>query len=828
MVRVMTGARTGLMLLVVAVLGAAWWVIGAQEAAAPLETVPSPAAATPSGATEMVAAAPREPEAKAVADAPSVPDLQRHGLPDPTGVQVSGRCVDVSGAPVAGACVLLQGVRGARVTSVSASDGTFSLRCEPAGRVAVQLVASTAHHLETVLECGQLVAGETRDIGDVKLVSGCVVAGRVVDVHGKPVPGVALHTMPTGEAWRTTPRSGSGVTGADGAFTLGPVLAAGRWLLRADPREFTEPALFTLDVGGRHDLVLTLAERREPATITGKVVDAAGKTVAGVDVVVRNSDHVTPVQSGPNGEFRLVGWDHTGDAHLALAATDSEPPDAPTVVAWGSADARLVWRHGTDLEVAVRRQDTGATVPGAQVSLMCVTSDPARGELMQPAPSGLVATNADGLATLSQLRPATYLVAVRANDLVTLEHPRVQAGGKRKVRVEVALSASIERTVTVTSSGGKPLPGVEVGLWRQATEPASAPAGTRLSRMFSGWSNGDFDSRNGTRLGGGFTDAHGRCVLRAPGQQTGRLRVVARDHCTLLRDNVVLASQPEPWIEVLAVGAVVEGQLDLGKLPLTGFLQLERCDGMREVFPERHSQPVFASDGSFRLSGVPPGSWRLRLLTQSEVLQLADVFGLRDNETRRVEIDMSRFVTAEVSGALRWNGRPYTLGFQLVRVDSDPTPQDPLAGRYARSVTVGSQATFHAKLFPGRYRAAIGHGTGGYGQLPSAEEIVLAPGSRTECEFNVRTRATRLRLLRQSRPVVGVRVRAVALERFEMHFNPTDDYGCAEFALPLGVHPLFAEPRQSDGAAIALGVIEVTAGEGPQITVVNVPAEVGR
>ena len=163
-----------------------------------------------------------------------------------------------------------------------------------------------------------------------------------------------------------------------------------------------------------------------------------------------------------------------------------------------------------------------------------------------------------------------------------------------------------------------------------------------------------------------------------------------------------------------------------------------------------------------------------------------------------------------------------TVGF--VPIDQDG--MQPAFGLHSASVR--GDGVFDTKLGPGRYRAVITHATGGHGQLPLPEEIVVAPGTRNECSLYLRTRAVRLRVLRRGTPAPGVVLRVVAEERFDLTFQPTDDYGCAEFALPLGVHPLFTVPRRPERARVALGSISVIAGEGPQIVVLNVPDEVGR
>ena len=269
---------------------------------------------------------------------------------------------------------------------------------------------------------------------------------------------------------------------------------------------------------------------------------------------------------------------------------------------------------------------------------------------------------------------------------------------------------------------------------------------------------------------------------------------------------------------------MVEGRLGIEVIPLFTSMRVWRSDGSGDVFPVGWRPNVVAADGAFCLRGIPPGAWQLQLMTHGNGIEhLADVPDLRDGETRQVEIDGDRLRRAEVSGTLAWNGRPHSGWVRLVRVDAGQPG-------YTRDAPVEG-GRFRVALVPGRYRATIAHSTGGSGGLPVGDELLLAPGSKTECALHLRTRAVRVRLLRHGLPLVRASVRAVVDARFELNFDPTDADGCSEFAVPLGVHRLVGLPRLARDRArvpMPLGNIEVSVGEGPQFIEVIVPPEFGR
>ncbi len=165
------------------------------------------------------------------------------------GASLTGKVVDGSGAPVAGAEVayIVQGSipwRTRRRASTSAT-GEFRFAALPAG--GAELVASTAAASSELTEVS-LQAGETKDITLSLSIEG-TISGLVVDGSGEPVPEAQLLIEPVftgalGEVDRWQARdSGMRVADGGGAFNLAG-LPEGRYAIRAAAPGAQERALY--------------------------------------------------------------------------------------------------------------------------------------------------------------------------------------------------------------------------------------------------------------------------------------------------------------------------------------------------------------------------------------------------------------------------------------------------------------------------------------------------------------------------------------------------------------------------------------------------------
>ncbi len=132
----------------------------------------------------------------------------------PRGTTVRGRCVDEEGAPLAG--VRIRGFRpGTGEITFTGTEGRFAIPVPGDGG---SLVFYLEGRVQTALRDLSGPA-EGVDVGDVRIPRGGVVAGRVVDAQGRPLPGLTVQIV---DPWTEHPAAGV-TSGPDGAFRAEPI-----------------------------------------------------------------------------------------------------------------------------------------------------------------------------------------------------------------------------------------------------------------------------------------------------------------------------------------------------------------------------------------------------------------------------------------------------------------------------------------------------------------------------------------------------------------------------------------------------------------------------
>lgn len=218
---------------------------------------------------------------------------------------VRGRVVDASGAPISGAEVSCHLSRELRTTT--AEDGRFRLGSLDPTEARSRISASATGYVSTTRTVTAETFGSAAEVEfDLVLLRGASVSGRVLDERGHGVVNAIV-------TWGGYPNSiGPRIVCTDerGAFTLKTV-PSGRQSIWAR-RDGLSADKITVDVPGPGESLSTLEIVLRPGhRITGRVVDPAGRPVAGAQVrpePPRGSSEVyggEEARTGSDGSFEL-------------------------------------------------------------------------------------------------------------------------------------------------------------------------------------------------------------------------------------------------------------------------------------------------------------------------------------------------------------------------------------------------------------------------------------------------------------------------------------------------------------------------------------------
>lgn len=291
---------------------------------------------------------------------------------------IAGRVVDQHGAPVPGVYLAFSLVGGRDFgRSTTADDGTFLVQAlSGGGDYGVRITASAGGSMVfkpatgddfpsvTVADGGSQVTGISYAIRVDRLV----IAGRVVDDNGTPLPDVRVDARP-GSGGRSFSEPVTDVTDGDGAFTITNLLA-GPYQVAARSGSGAEARVdHDVDAGTR-GLTITLSA---PGAIEG--------TLAGFTGPVRVVARFAPSTLGPRSDpsrmirtftaqvvgttFRLRGLAagaYTVDANVGGVVADSAQVD---VASGQTASATLTFRGLGKITGVVTSAATNAPVEGA-------------------------------------------------------------------------------------------------------------------------------------------------------------------------------------------------------------------------------------------------------------------------------------------------------------------------------------------------------------------------------------------------------------------------------------------------------------------------------
>ena len=396
-----------------------------------------------------------------VYDTTETDDLGEHLLS--RAEKISGTAVDASGAPLAGAEVVLEpggggpgdpSFRALARTVVTGADGVF--RFEEAGATANR-VTVMKDGLAPARSSGLRAGGLGKPI---TLAAGFPIAGVVRDAARRPVAGALVRF----EGMKATTRWT--LTDAEGAFSI-PNAPDGRGSLVVDAGDSGWAAKpdVKLPLPEGRTLTVTLAA---PSSIAGKVVeDKTGKPVPRAKLLLKGNAFARLVRAAPDGTYALKG---VPPETYRLAVDEARH------VPWVQAALALAPGEAKKLDIALA---LGASLAGKVVDESGAPVAAARGTLTRGGESGVAGlrrmlrigaettafrTRPDGTFTASRLAPGDnqrLFVSHADFERATLAGLSLPAGGT-KGGVTVVLKRGATITGFVKDGADQPLADVEV------------------------------------------------------------------------------------------------------------------------------------------------------------------------------------------------------------------------------------------------------------------------------------------------------------------------------------------------------------------------------
>jgi hypothetical protein len=728
-----------------------------------------------------------------------------------------GRVIDGAGHPLAGVQVELRGRRLLKqkpwqhpTPRVTGADGRFALRFAPPTGHQYRLTLSATTLVDCEMGWNALPAGITKDVGDITMLHGRKLRGRVVDSRGQPRSGVRVVI---GEAGRS--RAGElhrstmfdALSGADGRFATLANLPVGRHKISVEHAVLHSPREFRMaQSSADFPIEVIVKPEDELATIRGVVVDGLGNAVIGATI------ETTPALPGDTwrretdrqGRFTIAMAhdDATGALRVRASKAGHDSIEPEQTVPWGTSDLRLVMRESSGLHLTVVAAGTEDPVEDYTVWILSEPGSDPRDPDSRRSNDG---HHLDGKTTLADIAAGRYLIKIIPESAAILESAFVKVEIVRGVdqRIRVELERPVVRLLRVEKHDGTPVVDARVELLEPMGDEPVRPR-TRPVRKYA-----TAGPREAYLWQQGKTDDAGQLELRGPGRAAMTVRVTGLGFVETERAGITLDARHGPIVIRVRSGATVSGQIK----PQQFLAQLRKLDGgafggtpsvmlekgaLRLPRSFKESFPI-GDDGTFEVKGIPPGTWNL-MVRYAMPLGLGGVVvktvfvrelrGLAEGERRRVDLMLAHLVRGEVTGTVLLNGKPFTGSIYLWDHAARQPDGSPIEKN--ESVQCDAEGRFRTSLLPGHYHArVVARIKGGSHQLLAPEVLSIGPGQEvSQFVFHMTTgNAVFVVVGSDGRPVPGLRLWGGSLEH-PIPLQRTGEAGKVADLLATGDHEI--------------------------------------
>ncbi|HEX7185369.1 MAG TPA: carboxypeptidase-like regulatory domain-containing protein [Thermoanaerobaculia bacterium] len=572
---------------------------------------------------------------------------------------ISGRVVDPNGKPIADAFVHVGfGPRAGRgMTMLSGgpqadrSDAEGNFRITDVIPGPVELSAQAPGWQRGTVAGLELRGGEEKSGIEIVLAPGAILKGRVLSPSGRPLPGAQVQTIFEDLAAGTAMKN----TDDEGRYEL-DTLAPGNRTLEASHPDYGMARRQVELRPGENSLDFTLEGGNE---VTGRVVDDAGRPVAGAQVTMIAHGVFQRFQdtSEADGSFRFAAV--ADGAYEAFASKEGfAPPERAQVTVAGSSVGGIELRLSQGGAIVGR-------IAGLEASELLRVQVSARGSGRGLGTVGRI--EPDGSYRIDHLREGEWRVqaelpgtSLYAEGVARLEpgasetrldlemqrglelSGRVRRNGAPVAGEFLFLDGSQRKTGQTDSDGRFRFQGLAAGSYRlrvggrsdgpeheeavdlQADREITIDLSTaELSGRVVDAADGSplananvqlLPADSGSAKGEARTDSRGIFVLRGVAEGSWRLRALADGYAPGEVDIRVDRSSPADGVELslrATEGVTLQVTTTTGAPPRSLFYVA--MDGAGRKVAD--GTAAVADDGRARLSRVPPGGWQVLLLT---------------------------------------------------------------------------------------------------------------------------------------------------------------------------------------------------------------------